>query len=116
MLKFLTLAMGFSAILVGAQSEAAIGQLLSEQTAPISSFNQVDLVCYMQTSDGRTVNLSSICGSNVSNPRALAAMAADNAPPGTYTNLGNLDIYGRGPGAPPCYGLDNQGNPCPASR
>lgn len=74
-----------------------------------------DAVCYMITSDGRTLNLTTLCGTLNQSQRTQVSSA-----PASYTqsrpNLGGLDIYGRGPGAPPCYGLDNNGRPCPTSR
>lgn len=113
-------ATGFSAVLIGAASAVELSQAVAEtgpETIAQFSFNQVDLVCYMQTSDGRTINLTSLCGSRpLPSPAPATASAADSAPLSPNTNLGNLDIYGRGRNAPPCFGLDDQGQPCPTSQ
>ncbi|MBF2050940.1 MAG: hypothetical protein IGS54_26870 [Elainella sp. C42_A2020_010] len=92
--------------------------LLASQsaTAQVSSFNQVDLVCYMQTSDGRTVNLTSLCGNQrLTNSSDTAATTNGRPPLSPYTNLGNLDIYSGGTSSTPCFGLDAQGRPCSAT-
>ncbi|NJO42120.1 MAG: hypothetical protein HC769_32755 [Cyanobacteria bacterium CRU_2_1] len=83
-----------------------------ETTSPIEA-NAVDdsLVCYMVTSDGRTLNLNSICGST-DRTQQSSSNAAHTRPSG---NLGGLDIFGRGADAPPCFGLDDNGQPCPSS-
>jgi hypothetical protein len=73
-----------------------------------------DAVCYMVTSDGRMLNLTMLCGTlNQDQRTQSSAPSAYRQPIG---NLGGLDIYGRGPDAPPCFGLDDNGRPCPTSR
>jgi hypothetical protein len=74
-----------------------------------------DAICYMVTSDGRTLNLTTLCGTLNQGQRAQANRAPV-APTQSRPDLGGLDIYGRGPSAPPCYGLDDNGQPCPTSR
>ncbi len=111
MLKLL-ITTGLSLIL----AEAAIGQ---------TQLNPVDLVCYMQTADGRTVDLVRLCGQSRPPIRSAVNSAQSGLTPETtvpvkpgvtpYSNLGGLDIYSRGRSAP-CFGLDDQGNPCSASR
>lgn len=73
-----------------------------------------DAVCYMVTSDGRTLNLTTLCGTLNQGQRAQAPTPTAYRQP--VGNLGGLDIYGRGPGAAPCFGLDDNGRPCPSSR
>lgn len=113
MLKSLHVATGLSIVWFASRAGVAVGQRILD-VAQVSSFNQVDLVCYMQTSDGRTVNLTSLCGRSTSTNTATPA-AGSGAPLSPYTNLGNLDIYGGGTSAAPCFGLDDQGRPCPSS-
>jgi hypothetical protein len=101
-------------------AQAELNPIDSATTGPASngptshSITPVDLVCYMQTADGRTIDLGTLCGQ----PRPL--QAAESGATATalspYTNLGGLDIYGGGRNAAPCFGLDDQGNPCPSSR
>ncbi|MCU0525895.1 MAG: hypothetical protein MUF72_13820 [Elainella sp. Prado103] len=90
--------------------------LTSIAQAQSIGFEGIDLVCYMQTVDGRTIDLTRICGSQPRKPDSLPApIASSSSSLSPYTNLGGLDIYGRGNNAPPCFGLDDQGNPCPSS-
>jgi hypothetical protein len=103
MLKFL-MAVGWGLVV----AEAAVAQ---------AQLNPVDLVCYMQTADGRTIDLGQLCGQPLPvQASPLTAPTPVKAGLTPYTNLGNLDIYSRGRNAPPCFGLDDQGNPCSASR
>ena len=71
------------------------------------------LLCYMVKSDGTVMNLNGICGSNTDPANRANAARIYSPPPG---NLGGLDIFGRGKTSPPCYGLDAQGQRCPASK
>lgn len=101
---------------------AGLGLALAETAIAQVSSEPVDLVCYMQTADGRTIDLAKLCGQ----PRPVPTATTPEAVPGAatpvrsgltpYTNLGGLDIYSRGRAAPPCFGLDDQGNPCSAPR
>jgi hypothetical protein len=80
-----------------------------------------NLVCYMHTIDGRTVNLNRICGNNTTgnnvtnsnspnSSNSSNSPTAVNAPPSN--NLGGLGVN-QAPGTPACYGFDAQGLPCP---
>lgn len=94
-----------------------LGLTLAPAAVAQVQLNPVDLVCYMQTADGRTIDLGKLCGQ----PRPVPTVTAEATTPvkaglTPYTNLGGLDIYSRGQNAPPCFGLDDQGNPCVAPR
>jgi len=90
------------------------GMLVSPAIAQ-ADFNQSDLLCYMQTSDGRIIDLGSICGSRRADEPVTTPVAAPSKL-SPYSNLGGLEINGRGVGAKPCFGLDDQGNRCPTAR
>ncbi|MBW4463936.1 MAG: hypothetical protein KME07_00640 [Pegethrix bostrychoides GSE-TBD4-15B] len=92
-----------------------LGMLIAPAVAQ-SEFNQSDLVCYMQTADGRTVDLSSLCGSRTPSrsPRPVTVAPPSSISP--YSNLGGLEINAGGAGAKPCFGLDDQGKRCPTTR
>lgn len=95
--------------------------LLATLAAPAvaqSSLAQSDLVCYMQTADGRTVDLGSICGSRTAREQRVTRPSTPVTASGIspYSNLGGLETAGRGPNAKPCFGLDDQGNRCPTAR
>lgn len=97
-----------------------LGGLGTLSIAPLGNaqpigLTDIDLVCYMQTADGRTVDLTTICGRQRPQTETAAAATLSRASLSPYTNLGGLDIYGRGANAPPCFGLDDQGNRCPSS-
>jgi len=97
-------------------SVITISVILTAPAIAESEFNQSDLVCYMQTSDGRTVDLSAICGGRTVRNRSVTTPVATSYPLSPYSNLGGLEINGRGEGAKPCFGLDDQGNRCPTLR
>lgn len=97
-----------------------LGGLGTLSIAPLGNaqpigLTDIDLVCYMQTADGRTVDLTTICGRQRPQTETAPAATLSRASLSPYTNLGGLDIYGRGANAPPCFGLDDQGNRCPSS-
>ena len=95
--------------------------LLATLAAPAvaqSEFNSSDLVCYMQTANGRTVDLGRLCGGRTGREqlvtRPSTPVAASTISPSS--NLGGLETDGRGQNAKPCFGLDDQGNRCPTAR
>jgi hypothetical protein len=105
---------------------AANSQSLSQEAAPSSS-GQIDLVCYMETSSGQVINLTSVCGASriitPSAPAASNAPAAATSPASRgraasvlspETNLGGLNVGGQN-GSPLCFGVDAQGRACPFS-
>lgn len=101
---------GFAILAVVALWQLTVSVVLAQS----SEFPPVDLVCYMQTASGETIDLSRLCG----RPRPASASTAaptNQVPLSPYTNLGGLEIYGRGNNAPPCFGLDDQGRPCPSA-
>lgn len=89
--------------------------MLSSALAQPSEFTGVDLVCYMQTAEGETIDLSTICGRKPQPDANSAPTRGNRVPLSPYTNLGGLEIYGRGNNAPPCFGLDDRGRPCPSN-
>ena len=104
----------------------ASSQSLSQESAQSSS-EPVDLVCYMETSTGQVINLTSVCGASrvvvPSVPSAPSAPAAATTPPSQgrassvlspETNLGGLNVGGQN-GSPLCFGVDAQGRACPLS-
>lgn len=98
---------------------AANSQSLPQGSAQSLS-EPVDLVCYMQTSSGQIVNLTSVCGaSRVITPSAPATATTPPASSGRAssvlspeTNLGGLNVGGQN-GSPLCFGVDAQGRACP---
>ena len=90
--------------------------ILSAPAIAQSSFNQSDLVCYMQTADGRTINLGSLCGSRQPSSQPVVTPVAATPTISPYSNLGGLETNRRGADAKPCFGLDDQGNRCPTAR
>lgn len=115
MLKRLGSVVCVSVLFAGATSSRS----LSQEAVQFSS-EPVDLVCYMETSTGQIINLTSVCGaSRVVTPSAPAAAVTPIAPRGRAssalspeTNLGGLDIGGQN-GSPLCFGVDAQGRACP---
>jgi hypothetical protein len=77
------------------------------------STDDINLVCYMQTTDGRVVDLSRICGQNVN---ANGETAVNPTIVNVQSSLGGLEAFRGGSGTPPCYVLDAQGLPCPPIR
>jgi hypothetical protein len=95
----------------------------SSQSLSGSAIADDNLVCYMNTTDGRTLNLNRLCGSNISGSNgngsygnssngsnSMGTSTVVNAEP--VGNLGGLAVD-RTPSASACYGLDAQGLPCP---
>ncbi len=119
MLKRVGTALCVSVLFAGAANSQSLSQ-----TTPQSSSEPVDLVCYMQTSTGQVINLTSVCGaSRVVAPSAPSAPAAATTPPSRgrassvlspETNLGGLNVGGQD-GSPLCFGVDAQGRACPFS-
>lgn len=95
----------------------AVADVPSRAIAPASPLPSIDdaLVCYMLTADGRTLNLNPLCGRGTAGPTPQR-MTLSSTSLSPETNLGGLDVWGRGPDAPPCFGLDEQGRVCPPSR
>lgn len=90
--------------------------LLTTPAMAQAEFNQSDLVCYMQTADGRTVDLGSLCGNRLPQSSSRLAPAAKPAGVSPYSNLGGLEISVSGADAKPCFGLDDQGKRCPTAQ
>lgn len=118
MLKRLGTALCVSVLFAGAANSQSLSQ-----TAPRSSSEPVDLVCYMETSTGQIINLTSVCGASrvVAPSEPDAPAAATPAPRGRAasvlspeTNLGGLNVGGQD-GSPLCFGVDAQGRACPFS-
>jgi hypothetical protein len=92
----------------------------SSQGSSGSAIADDNLVCYMNTTDGRILNLNRICGSNISGSNGNGSNGNGSNMIGTPTvvnaepvgNLGGLAVD-RAPSASACYGLDAQGRPCP---
>jgi hypothetical protein len=117
MLKHLGTALCFSMLVAG----TAHGQEFPQDQPPSEN---VDFICYMETSDGQVVDLSKVCGAGrIRTPSAPSAPAsATPASPGRAatvlspeTNLGGLNIGGQN-GSPLCFGVDAQGRACPSSQ
>jgi len=83
-------------------SNGSIAQLppLNERDAPF---------CFMQTSDGRTLDLTALCDPNEPSQtvESASAPAVEIAP---TSNLGGLRAVAESTG---CFGLDAEGRPCP---
>lgn len=116
MLKRLGTALCISVLFAGAANSQSLSQ-----AAPQSSSEPVDLVCYMETSTGQVINLTSVCGaSRVVAPSELDTPAAATPVPRSRaaavlspeTNLGGLNVGGQN-GSPLCFGVDAQGRACP---
>lgn len=75
------------------------------------NFDDGDLICFMQATDGRILNLDSICGSNIRSGAPLASSAIVS-----NSSLGGLAAYQRPANAPPCFVFDAQGQPCPIAQ
>lgn len=80
--KFLNLTVILSAVLVSLMAEAALGRPLNYPV--VQSLDKSTPFCYMQTSDGKTLDLSNICGfgspsvcSDTTNKPELAALLKD---------------------------------------
>ncbi|NJL22814.1 MAG: hypothetical protein HC895_21505 [Leptolyngbyaceae cyanobacterium SM1_3_5] len=75
------------------------------------NFDDGDLICFMQATDGRVLNLAVICGSNARNGAPLPNSAIVS-----NSSLGGLAAYQRPANAPPCFVFDAQGQPCPIAQ
>ncbi|NJR40649.1 MAG: hypothetical protein HC781_19735 [Leptolyngbyaceae cyanobacterium CSU_1_4] len=120
MLKYLGSVLCISMLVAGAASTPSRAQEVT-QFSP----EPIDLVCYMETSSGQVINLTSVCGaSRVTTPSAPAAPSAVGTPSPSQgrassvlspeTNLGGLNVGGQD-GSPLCFGVDAQGRACPFS-
>lgn len=96
--------------LAGTIAISARSAIAVDQPALISQpqISQDDTpVCYMQTADGRTLNLNGICGRSATDRPVISITPSTPSP-----NLGGLNVSRSADGSP-CYGLDAQGRPCP---
>lgn len=90
---------------------AAWGETLPQAIQPTVEFVDDSLVCYMQTSEGTTLNLNSLCGRNANLPNRQITVSQTNRslPPGLmrYSNTNNGEV---------CVAIDQQGRPCQAAQ
>jgi hypothetical protein len=76
-----------------------------------SNFDDGTLFCYMQTGDGRMLDLTQLCGTNAgARPPSSVNSSISSIAPGS--NLGGLRQVAESTG---CFGLDAQGLPCPTT-
>lgn len=112
----LSLALSIAGLLIPemARAEQSSPSLI-QLDSPVQINSAVDdsLVCYMQTANGETLNLNSLCGSNAhrSNRGAIVSQSADpgRLPPGLIRYSGNSNGV-------VCVVLDQQGRPCQADQ
>jgi hypothetical protein len=99
---------------------ASFGTLLSVTLPHRAIAQPPDLICYFQTSEGRTVDLSHLCNQKQSTqPRSNPVGLNDNTSPlppnpnfSPAANATPGDPFGNGPEPSQCYIVDADGNPC----
>lgn len=87
------------------------GSVPSPSGEVMSSASTSDPLCYMETSDGRVLDLIDLCGSE-----AERSPGTSSQPPvllRSDRNVEGLQIYGQNRDGSPCYVFDDHGQLCP---
>jgi hypothetical protein len=89
----------------------AQGEILPQVMQPTLQPANDELVCYMLTSEGATLNLNGLCGRNANTPnRSIAVSQVSERIP-----LG-LTRYSNTTNGVTCVAIDQQGRPCQVAQ
>lgn len=114
----------FSLVLVGFIPSVGVADPRPNFTYPNTTLDDSQLFCYMQTADGRMLDLGRICGR--STPQQATELTQSPIPsipvPGSVANDVNLNAPSSSPipnlansnngDSPACFVFDAQGRPC----
>jgi len=91
----------------GVAGEEILPQVIQPTAQPVDD----GLVCYMQTSEGATLNLNNLCGRATSTPSRQVAVSQtrERIPSG-------LTRYSNTTNGVTCVAIDQQGRPCQLTR
>lgn len=116
MLKALGLTIAFSTVLIAGLPKLAFADPPNFIYPVAPSADDSNLFCFMQTSDGRTLNLGRICGtttttqssggSNTATP-TIGTLGSSSSSVGNIGGLRNTSTSDT-----PCFLFDAQGRPC----
>lgn len=114
MLKTLGLAIAFSTVLMAALPKLALGDPPNFAYPVVQNADDSALFCFMQTGDGRTLNLGRICGTSTNPP--ISTTSAGTPVIGTLSSSGSVGNLGglqnTSTSETPCFLFDAQGRPC----
>jgi hypothetical protein len=115
MLKALGLAIAFSTVIITGLPKRAFGDSPNFAYPVVSAIDDGNLFCFMQTSDGRTLNLSRICGTTTTSQSSGSSSIVTPTPDtlsssGPVGNIGSL--RNTSTSDTPCFLFDAQGRPC----
>jgi hypothetical protein len=114
MLKALGLAIACSTVLMAALPKLALGEPPNFAYPVVRNTDDSTLFCFMQTSDGRMLNLGRICGTSTNT--ATSTTSAGTPVIGTLSSSGSVGNSGglqnTSTSETPCFLFDAQGRPC----
>ncbi|MEB3179721.1 MAG: hypothetical protein VKL59_11895 [Nostocaceae cyanobacterium] len=79
---------------------------LGSQYPQVNPGNQETLLCYIQTPDGRTLDLHDLCVKPTENEEDSSSQASNSSDNGSGSNFAAYSS---------CFLVDDQGRPCPSS-
>jgi hypothetical protein len=108
------LSFAFSMVFIIASPKLALSDSPNFAYPVISNSDDSNLFCFMQTSDGRTLNLGRICGANTNSQTSERTIRTS-----VINSLRNSDSVGNmgqlrntSTSETPCFLFDAQGRPC----